>query len=111
MGCYGDYRAEIKFRTPELAELFALGITANNSKRKMWDLDSRKGDVVEISADGKMFDFTNLDPNDTEFWDAMTMRENLLLPNIKGMILEATFSANSFDYVQESIPTCLSGKQ
>jgi len=100
MGTYGDYTAEITFRSEALADLFALGITANKSN-KMWELESHDGCRVEISADGRMFDFTTLDPNDVEFWDQMTMRENLLLPNIKGMILEATFTANSFDYCND----------
>jgi len=106
MGTYGNYTAEITFRSEALADLFALGIRANKSK-KMWELESHEGDKVEIYCDGKMFDFTTLDPNDTEFWDRMTLRENLLLPNIKGMILEANIYSNSYDYCNEDFD-CLS---
>lgn len=103
MGTYGNYRAEIKFRKNTLAELFALGVTANNNKNKFWTLDwvNEEEGTVGISGYGRMFDFTQQEPDDKAFWESLTLTENLLLPNIKGLVESFEIASESYAYIQE----------
>jgi len=106
MGTYGIYRAKLKFRTPELAELFVLG--QKHKEKATWGVvganDPAEPCWVYLENEyGRMFDFTQQEPSTKDFWDSLTLTENLLLPNIKGLVEEFEIESESFDYIQEDL--------